>query len=121
MDHLLRITHHWWIYRNYKIHYKSVRGLTLKEHDEIFERMGELMYTDPDELLPQHQHPLVVSKERLEQAALSERQTWITRVEAAVSAKERLKRDIEEVEGDAQNVEAAGNRTGNGSQKQQQV
>ena len=80
--------------------HKSKGGLTLKEHGEIFERMDELLYTDPDELLPQHQHLLLVlDKTKLTRGSLSDRQTWITRMEAAMSAKERLCREVMDLEG----------------------
>ena len=59
------------------------------------------MHTDPDELLPQHQHLLLVDSTKLARGRLSDRQTWITRMEAAVSAKERLIRDVQGLEGDA--------------------
>ena len=120
VDHLLRITHQQWIYRNYKIHFKSKGGLTLKEHDEIFERMDELLYTDPDELLPQHQHLLLVDKSRLTRGSLSDRQTWITRVEAAMSAKERLCREVMDLEGTEQQGETEVNESGDTRQDRQQ-
>ena len=35
-------------------------SLTVKENDEIFDSLGDLMHTDPDDLLLQHQYlPLV--------------------------------------------------------------
>ena len=92
MDRLLRITHQQWIYRNYKVHFRGRGGLTLKEHDEIFDKMGELMYTDPDELLPQHQHLLLVDKGELSEGTLSEQRVWIAKVDAARQAKEKVGR-----------------------------
>ena len=75
MDSLLKVTHQQWLYRNHKVHFKAKGGLTLKQHDEIFDRLGELMYTDPDELLPQHQHLLMVDKDELCGGTLSEQRT----------------------------------------------
>ena len=100
--------------------HKSKGGLTLKEHGEIFERMDELLYTDPDELLPQHQHLLLVDKRELTRSSLSDRQTWITRMEAAMSAKERLRREVMDLEGDEQQGEAEGNGSSDTRQDRQQ-
>ena len=36
MDKRIQTTHQQWIYRNYKVHFKTKGGLTVKEHDEIF-------------------------------------------------------------------------------------
>ena len=48
MDRLLKITHQQWIYRNHKVHLQGPGGLSLKQHDEVFDILDELMYTDPD-------------------------------------------------------------------------
>ena len=53
---LIQITHQQWIYQNYKVHFQINRGLTVNEHAEVFDRLGELMYTNLGELLPQQQH-----------------------------------------------------------------
>ena len=57
---LIWITHQQWVYRNYKVHFWTMGSLTVKENDEIFDSLGDLMHTDPDDLLLQHQYlPLV--------------------------------------------------------------
>ena len=48
------------------------------------------MHTDPDELLPQHQHLLLVDPKKLEEGPLSNKQVWISRMEAAKLAKEKV-------------------------------
>jgi hypothetical protein len=53
IDKLIQITHQQWINRNYKVNFRTKRGLTIKENDEIFDSLEELMHTDPDDLLPQ--------------------------------------------------------------------
>ena len=47
------------------------------------------MYTDPDELLPQHRHLLMVDKDELCGGTLSEQRTWIVRMKAAKKAMAR--------------------------------
>ena len=93
MDRLLKITHQQWIYRNHKVHLLGIGGLTLKQHDEIFDRLDELMHTDPDELLPEHQYLLTVDKDEVCGGTLSEQRTWIVRMKAAKKAKMRTTGD----------------------------
>ena len=99
MDRLLKITHQQWIYRNHKVHLQGIGGLTLKQHNEIFDRLDELMHTDPDELLPQHQHLLTVDKDEVCGGTLAEQRTWIVRMKAARKAKVRTTGDGNEGDG----------------------
>jgi hypothetical protein len=46
----------------------------VKEYDNIFDRLGEMMYTDPDELLPQQQHLLLVDPVELGEGPLTGKQ-----------------------------------------------
>ena len=85
-ERLLKITYQQWIYRNHKVHFKGKGGLTLKQHKEIYDRLGELMYTDRDKLLPQHQHLLMVDKDEMCGEMLSEQRAWIVRMKAAKRA-----------------------------------
>ena len=87
IDKLIQITHQQWIYCNYKVHFSTKGGLTVKENDEMFDRLGELMYTDPDELLPQHQHLLMVDLSELGEGPLVNKQVWIPKMEVASLAK----------------------------------
>ena len=55
IEQLLSITHKQWIFRNSKVHLQKLDGLTEREHyNDIFQCMEELMFTDPDDLLPAH-------------------------------------------------------------------
>jgi hypothetical protein len=90
INKLIQITHQQWIYRNYKVHFRTKGGLTVKEHDDCFDRFGELMYTDPDELLPQHQHLLLMNPAELGEGPLADKQVWIVKMEAARLAKEKV-------------------------------
>ena len=51
------------------------------------------MYTDPDKLLPQHQHLLMVDKDELCGGTLSEQRMWIVRMKAAKKAMARFAND----------------------------
>ena len=93
MNRLLEITHQQWIYRNHKVHFRRKGWLTLKQHDEVHDRLGELMYTDPDELLPQHQHLLMIDKDEVCGGTLSEQRTWIVRMKAAKRTTQRVSED----------------------------
>ena len=96
MDRLLRITHQQWIYRNHKVHFKGQGGLTLQQHDEIFDRMQDLMYTDPDKLLPEHQHLLMVDKDEICGGTLATQRTWLVRMRAAKKAKTKVTENLSE-------------------------
>ena len=60
--------------------------------------MSDLMYTDPDDLLPQHQHLLLVDKSSLADGRLHKQQAWIMKVEAAKLAKQRACGGTDETE-----------------------
>ena len=61
-----------------------------KEHNEMFDRPEELMYTNLDELLPKHGHLLMVDSTELGEGPLAEKQIWILKMEATKLAKEKL-------------------------------
>ena len=58
VEHLLQITHKQWLFRNSRKHFRRVDSLTEAEHTKIFQEMLDLMHTDPEDLLPRHQHLL---------------------------------------------------------------
>ena len=64
--------------------------MTVKENDDIFDRLRELMYTNTDKLLLQHQHLLMVDTSELGEGPLANKQVWILRTEAARLAKEKV-------------------------------
>jgi len=84
---LLQITHKQWIFRNNGVHYRGLDGLTQAEHDKIFDRVEELMFTDPDYLLPKHHHLLSQDFEELAEGSAIDQQYWIVSMESAISAK----------------------------------
>jgi hypothetical protein len=82
---LLCITHKQWLFRNSHIYYKKLDGLTAQQHESILARVRELMWTDPSELLSNHQQLLEVDFEELGEGPSSDRQQWIIAMESAIS------------------------------------
>ena len=90
IEHLLAITHRQWIFRNSKVHLKKLDGLTEAEHNDIFDRMDELLLTPEEDLLPTHRHYLSVDFEALGEGSAATRQYWIANMEAAISAAKQV-------------------------------
>ena len=90
IEKLLNITHKQWIFRNSHVHYR-IEGLTPVEHNKIFDKIEELMYTNPDELLPCHKHLLETDFGRLGEGSPVDRQYWIVSIESALKAAERVR------------------------------
>jgi hypothetical protein len=55
VNHLVRITHRQWTYRNSVVHF-TVEGRTPKQHREIIAELEQLMSVDPKTLLPKYHH-----------------------------------------------------------------
>ena len=87
---LLNITHKQWIFRNSYVHYK-IDGLSPAEHNKIFDKVEELMFTNPDDLLPCHKHLLEVDFGKLGEGSPVDRQYWIITMEAALTSAERIR------------------------------
>lgn len=86
IERLLQLTHKQWIFRNSRKHYRRLDGLTEAEHIAIFNKMEELMFTDPDELLPRHRDLLETDFGRLGEGSSINRQYWIASMESALAA-----------------------------------
>ena len=99
IEHLLNITHKQWIFRNSRVHYKGLDGLTAAQHEEIFNRVEELMYTEPDDLLPKHRHLMEQDFEGLAEGSAVERQYWIVRMESAVAAAKQVRERRDSIRG----------------------
>lgn len=87
IDKLMKVTLQQWIYQNHKVHYRGKGGLTLKEHDAIFDRLGEILYTDTDSLLPQDERLLLMDRKKISEGTLPEERTWIVQMEASKQAR----------------------------------
>ena len=62
----------------------------MKEHTEMFDRFGELMYTGTDKLLSQHQHLFLVDLVELGDGPLTDKQVWVSRMDVVILAKEKV-------------------------------
>jgi hypothetical protein len=58
IHHVLGITHKQWIFRNTRTHTCLLDGKTEAEHNTIMDQVGQLLFTDPALLLPQHRYLL---------------------------------------------------------------
>ena len=72
------------------MHYKKSAGMTEEQHLDIFAEVKELMWADPMILLPKHYHLLKNDIGHLGQCTYVKRSNWITLVESALSAAERV-------------------------------
>ena len=53
IQRLLQMTHKQWLLRNAKVHIKRKGTLTKEEHGKLLHKIESLMWTDPDDLLPE--------------------------------------------------------------------
>lgn len=83
---LLSLTHKQWLFRNSHVHYTKLDGLTPKQHDDIFDRVRDLMYTDPTDLLDGHQYLLEEDFQQLGEGSSGARLQWIESMESALKA-----------------------------------
>src|SRR6056300_980715 len=86
IQHLLALTHKQWLFRNSHVHYKKLDGMTADQHDAIFARVCDLMWTDPRELLEKDTYLLEKYFGDLGEASSAERQVWIASMESALKA-----------------------------------
>ena len=78
--HLLNITHKQWIFRKSNKHYMGLNGLTAKQHEEIFDQVDSLMYTNSDDLLTKYHHLMEQNFEGLIEGPAIEQQYWIVQM-----------------------------------------
>ena len=88
---LLQLTHKQWLFRNSHVHYKKLDGLTEKQHEEIFERVKTLMWTDPGDLLAKHRYLLEEDFELLGEGSAGSRLLWIASMESARKAADHVR------------------------------
>ena len=92
---LMHLTHRQWLFRNAHVHYTLQDGLTEQQHSCIFERVEDLMHTDPSELLDCHQHLLHEDFEALGEGTAGDRRTWIVSMESALDAAKHYRSGLE--------------------------
>jgi len=100
MEQLIRLTHRQWCYRNCKIHFKRSDGRTALQHEEIVEKVKDLMWTDPGDLLPEDRPLLEEDFEELAASTAADREFWVASMETAIAAAGhvRLKRRRDRLE-----------------------
>ena len=86
IEQLLRLTHRQWLLRNALLHYKLPDGRTLAQRERLVERIMELMWTDPDELLPEDHALLDEDFEKLGEADANDQAYWVAEMESALQA-----------------------------------
>ena len=82
----MQMTHKQWLFRNAHVHYKKLEGLTMSDHERIYDRVLELRLTDPASLLDQHQYLLDADFLELGEGPTLHRQGWIASVESALAS-----------------------------------
>jgi predicted RNA-binding Zn-ribbon protein involved in translation (DUF1610 family) len=88
---LLQLTHKQWLFRNSHVHYNKLEGLTSQQHEQIFDKVKEMMWTDPADLLSKHRYLLEDDFEILREAASGVRLQWIASMESALGAAEHVR------------------------------
>ena len=83
---LLQMTHKQWLLRNAKVHIKRKGDLTAKEHDMLLSKIENLIWTDPDDLLPGDKHLLDEDFNQLGKASAIDQQLWVAEMEASITA-----------------------------------
>jgi hypothetical protein len=86
VNHLIRITHRQWKYRNSVTHF-TVEGRTPAQHHQIIADLEELMTVDPSTLLPKYRH-LYEDKdfEALGRGSSTNKLSWIAAARSAIAA-----------------------------------
>ena len=85
---LLNITHRQWLYRNARIHLRTVEGKTEKEHLQIIDEVRDMMLVDPATLLPEHRKLLELDFLKLGAGFTIDRQYWLAQMRTAVDVAE---------------------------------
>ena len=65
MQHLHKVVHKQWTYRNAYIHFKGKEGWTMPQIQDVFDQIMEYSLIDPEMLLPRHRHLLDIKFEVL--------------------------------------------------------
>ena len=84
IERLLGITHRQWIYQNARVHLEKLDGHTEAEHAAIMSRVRVLLWTDPDDLLPQDRMLLEGNFEALGSGTAAGHLYWIVSMESSL-------------------------------------
>jgi hypothetical protein len=86
LHHILGITHKQWVFRNTRTHICLLEGKTEAEHNTIMEQVGQLIFTDPALLLPEHRYLLDLDFSELGAGSTTNRQYWLATLTSALEA-----------------------------------
>ena len=86
MSQLLQLTHRQWLYRNTYLYFTKVEGRTEVQHEQVISKVRDLMFTDPDELLPRHRRLLEIDFVKLGEGSTMGREFWVASMESAIAA-----------------------------------
>jgi hypothetical protein len=90
LHHILGITHKQWVFRNTRTHICLLEGKTEAEHNTIMEQVGQLIFTDPALLLPEHRYLLDLDFSELGAGSTTNRQYWLATLTSALEARRHL-------------------------------
>ena len=90
IHHVRGITHKQWIFRNTRTHICLLDGKTEAEHITIMEQVGQLLFTDPQNLLPQHRYLLDLDFSELGAGSTTNRQYWLASLTSALEARRHI-------------------------------
>ena len=94
MEHLICITHRQWLHRDAKVHFKRSDGMTIPQHEQIMEKIEDLLWEDPDNLLADDRALLEEDFEKPGLLTVTNGDFWVASMEAAISAdKHKRRRD----------------------------
>jgi len=88
---LLQLTHKQWLFRNSHVNHKKLEGMTTAQHEQIFEKVKSMMWTDPADMLAKHRYLLEEDFQLLGEGTSGERQQWIDSMESALSAADHVR------------------------------
>lgn len=83
---LLQITHRQWIVRNNTKHFSGADGLSETQQLRIMRECEDMLWKDPDSLLPEDLNLLDIDFESLGDAPAIHRQLWLSEMRAASNA-----------------------------------
>ena len=86
IEQLLRLTHRQWLHRNAILHFRLSDGRTIAERESLIRRVQDLMWTDPEDLLPDDRPLLEEDFVKLGEANADAQAYWAAEVEAALKA-----------------------------------
>ena len=83
---LLKLTHAQWCLHNAVVHSPVSAGFTQRDHDRLVQRIKDLIFTDPSELLLNHRQLLETDVEALASGSIEEGGVWVEKMESAINA-----------------------------------